>query len=31
MQDSMEIIDREAEDYFDHELFTPHLIKTPNF
>lgn len=31
MQDALEVIDREAPEYFDHELFTPHLIKVPNY
>ena len=31
MQDAMEILDREAEDYFDHDLFTKHLIKNQNY
>ena len=31
MQDAMEILDREAEDYFDHDLFTKHLIKNMNY
>ena len=31
MQDALEVIDREEPEYFDHELFTPHLIKVPNY
>jgi hypothetical protein len=31
LQDALEIIDREAPEYFDHELFTPQLIKTPEY
>lgn len=31
MQDSYEVIDRTDPDYFDHELFTPHLIKAPEY
>jgi hypothetical protein len=27
LQDSLEIIDKDAEEYFDHELYTPFLIK----
>lgn len=27
MQDAMEILDREAPEYFDHDLFTPHLLR----
>ena len=31
VQDALEIIDREAPDYFEHELFTPYLIKAENY
>jgi hypothetical protein len=31
IQDGFEIIDREDPDYFDHELFTPWLIRAPNY
>lgn len=31
MQDAFEIIDRQDPHYFDHDLFTPHLIRIPNF
>lgn len=31
MQDAMEILDREAPDYFDHDLFTPHLLKVKDY
>ena len=27
LQDAFEVIDKDAPDYFDHELYTPHLIK----
>ncbi len=31
VQDALEIIDRQSPDYFDHELFTPYLIKVENY
>ena len=30
MQDAFEIIDRTHPNYFDHDLFSPHLIRIPN-
>lgn len=27
LQDSFEVIDKDAPDYFENELYTPHLIK----
>ncbi len=30
IQDALELIDRDAEEYFDHDMFTPHLIKSEN-
>ena len=27
MQDALEILDKNSEDYVDHELYTLHLIK----
>ena len=27
MQDAIEVIDKTAPEYFEHELYTPHLIK----
>ena len=31
LQDALEVIDREAPEYFDHELFTPQLIKMEDY
>ena len=27
LQDGIEVIDKEAPEYFDHDLYTPYLIK----
>jgi small nuclear ribonucleoprotein (snRNP)-like protein len=27
VQDALELVDRQAEEYFDHDMFTPHIIK----
>ena len=29
IQDALELVDRDSEDYFDHDMFTPHIIKSP--
>lgn len=32
LQDALEILDREdTTNYFDHDLFTPHLLRLPNW
>ena len=31
LQDALEVIDRQAPEYFDHDLFTPYLIRTPDY
>ena len=28
IQDALELIDRDATEYFDHDMFTPHLVKS---
>ena len=27
MQDALELVDRTSEDYFDHDMYTPHILR----
>ena len=30
LQDAIEVLDKNAPEYFEHDLYTPHLIKNNN-